>query len=63
MFISNGLALVLNTSNVCGNTLLSTRNVFLPFCCAMIIASAAAVPSSNKDAFVIGSPVSSVINV
>ena len=44
---------------------LSTMNVFLSFVLlyASIIASAAAVPSSNKEAFAIGKPTSSVINV
>ena len=64
MLIPNGSALVSNTSNVCGNILSSTiKSYFLLWLWASNIASAAAVPSSNKDAFATGNPVSSVISV
>ena len=56
----NGFALV----RVCGNILLSTKSVFFfDALYANIIASAAAVASSNNDALVIGNPVNSVIKV
>ena len=57
--ISRGLDLVLRTERVCGKIFESTKNFFSfeDFCCfdlllnIIIIASAAAVPSSNNDAF------------
>ena len=64
-------ARVFKTAIVCGSTVSETKNLLASiFFCSLVlfeknifIASAAAVPSSNNDAFAKGKPVSSAIMV
>jgi len=59
----SGSARVRTTSMVCGWQSLATKNALAspPFtACTRLIASAAAVPSSSKDAFATGRPVRSI---